>query len=583
MRAILDKKFRAAKVQYTLTGMSSIAGRTTNSIFKIDTSIPEVEQLEATIQQAFAESAGKIQLATYSLERGAMRRMGPPSPPAAAAKPAAESPPPTAPEAKDAAATPAGEKAEASADGGAAPATTDAPAAPPADDAEKTSQPASGGTEPAVEKPAETSGPGAQRSLPSDRLLALAEEVQLALADTAASDAAPPVTAPDAAAPPQDAQPQPSPPAAAEPAATPAAEVAGKEDLSELSGAAPPAAELEAERGNGSPVRRWPSPRYPRSLIEVPLTFAYEINAETLRGEILDAAAAQKLPVYDFELLNPQWEGGSNAFKEWTLRIAADEQQTATLLDNLAKRFANEPVWPSSSKIGGQVADRMQNKALMAIFVSMIGIIIYIWVRFQHLTYGLAAVLATFHDVMITVGAIAVSTWLASALGFLLIEEFKINLTVVAALLTIIGYSINDTIVVFDRIREVRGKSPRLTFEMANQSVNQTLSRTLLTGSTTMIVLVVLYAFGGEGIHVFCFSLLVGCVVGTYSSVFIATPLVLWMSGEKGNAVTETRWRRHRRRVTRPSEQCAGRSRLFARPYNPNEVRQFFGSGPFRI
>ncbi|MGB7343368.1 MAG: protein translocase subunit SecF, partial [Pirellulaceae bacterium] len=115
--------------------------------------------------------------------------------------------------------------------------------------------------------------------------------------------------------------------------------------------------------------------------------------------------------------------------------------------------------------------------------------------------------------------------------GFLLIDPFKISLTVVAALLTIIGYSLNDTIVVFDRIRETKGKAPRLTSEMVNTSINQTLSRTLLTSVTTLIVVVLLYAFGGEGIHAFAFALVIGVLVGTYSSIFVASPILLWLVG----------------------------------------------------
>ena len=99
-----------------------------------------------------------------------------------------------------------------------------------------------------------------------------------------------------------------------------------------------------------------------------------------------------------------------------------------------------------------------------------------------------------------------------------------------AAFLTIIGYSLNDTIVIFDRIREVRGKSPQLTGDMINLSVNQTLSRTLLTSLTTLIVVVILYAMGGQGIHGFAFALVVGVVVGSYSSIFIAAPILLWMT-----------------------------------------------------
>jgi len=144
--------------------------------------------------------------------------------------------------------------------------------------------------------------------------------------------------------------------------------------------------------------------------------------------------------------------------------------------------------------------------------------------------YGIAAVAALVHDVLITIGAIAVSYWLADALGFLLVDQFKISLTVVAALLTVIGYSLNDTIVVFDRIRETKGKSLRLTSGMINDSINSTLSRTLLTSLTTLLVVVVLYFFGGDGIHAFAFSLVIGITIGTYSSIFIASPLLLWLA-----------------------------------------------------
>jgi SecD/SecF fusion protein len=114
--------------------------------------------------------------------------------------------------------------------------------------------------------------------------------------------------------------------------------------------------------------------------------------------------------------------------------------------------------------------------------------------------------------------------------GFLLIEDFKIGLTIVAALLTILGYSINDKIVVFDRLREVRGRKPDISPAIVNLSLNQTLGRTLLTGLTVFIVLFVLYAYGGQGIHGFAFALIIGIAAGTYSSIFIASPCVLWLA-----------------------------------------------------
>ncbi len=111
-----------------------------------------------------------------------------------------------------------------------------------------------------------------------------------------------------------------------------------------------------------------------------------------------------------------------------------------------------------------------------------------------------------------------------------MIEPFKISLPIIAAFLTIIGYSLNDTIVIFDRIREMRGKSPIISTELANAAINQTLSRTILTSLTVFIVVLILYAVGGEGIHGFAFALVVGVIAGSYSTIYIATPIVLWMN-----------------------------------------------------
>jgi SecD/SecF fusion protein len=220
----------------------------------------------------------------------------------------------------------------------------------------------------------------------------------------------------------------------------------------------------------------------------------------------------------------------TEGFSEWSLQLPLDETGIQAVVKQLETQIGQQPVWLSVSNIGGRVASDMQQKAIGSVLVSLIFIAAYIWFRFQKISYGLAAVAALVHDVLITLGAIAGSHWLASALGFLLIEDFKISLTIVAAILTVIGYSLNDTIVIFDRIREVRGKSTKLNEAIINLSVNQTLSRTLLTSGTTLSVIVLLYIFGGEGIHGFAFTLLVGITVGTYSSIFIASPILLWLA-----------------------------------------------------
>jgi len=200
------------------------------------------------------------------------------------------------------------------------------------------------------------------------------------------------------------------------------------------------------------------------------------------------------------------------------------------VLKGVSQTLAAEPSFPSSNKIGAAVAGNTQRQAVVALLASMVLIVIYVWFRFSQIMFGLAGIIALVHDVLVTLGALALSYWLAPYLGFLLVEPFKISLPVVAAFLTIIGYSINDTIVIFDRIREVRGKSPHLTAELCNACINQTLSRTILTSLTVFIVVLILYAVGGQGIHGFAFAMVVGVVSGTYSTVYIATPLVLWMN-----------------------------------------------------
>jgi preprotein translocase subunit SecF len=164
--------------------------------------------------------------------------------------------------------------------------------------------------------------------------------------------------------------------------------------------------------------------------------------------------------------------------------------------------------------VGPKVGKDLTKKALLAIFFSWVGMLVYIAFRFEF-RYGVGGILALVHDTIITIGALS-----------LLNKEF--DLTIVAALLTIIGYSINDTIVVFDRIREnVRKNIKQDLATVINASINETLSRTILTSMTVFIVLLALFFLGGAVIHDFAFALIVGVVVGTYSSIFIASNIVL--------------------------------------------------------
>ena len=173
----------------------------------------------------------------------------------------------------------------------------------------------------------------------------------------------------------------------------------------------------------------------------------------------------------------------------------------------------------------------MATSAIAAIILCLIGIIAYVWFRFHGVIYGIAAVVALVHDVLVTLGFVALSAYFVNGTGslasLLLVDKFQINLTLVAAFLTIIGYSLNDTIVIFDRIREVKGKSPRLTREMINLAVNQTLSRTLLTSGVTLLTVLALFFWGGDILNDFAFALLIGFISGVYSTVYIASPLLL--------------------------------------------------------
>ncbi len=259
------------------------------------------------------------------------------------------------------------------------------------------------------------------------------------------------------------------------------------------------------------------------------------VNQETASQLIQDALAATGHGSVAFSVDNPDYQPGSaRRFTHWNVKLALPMAESEDVFAELEKVTNKRPVFPLANKIGGRVAGDLRTKAFAAVFVSLVGIIAYIWFRFQKIYYGVAAVIALIHDVLVAIGMIALSAAIVSIVPglaqILMIEKFQISLTIVAALLTIIGYSLNDTIVIFDRIREIKGKSPYLTRDMINLSINQTLSRTILTSFTTLLSVILLYVLGGDGIHGFAFSLLVGIVAGTYSTVFIAAPILLWMS-----------------------------------------------------
>jgi preprotein translocase subunit SecF len=200
--------------------------------------------------------------------------------------------------------------------------------------------------------------------------------------------------------------------------------------------------------------------------------------------------------------------------------------ESKEILDALEAHYDNPFTVLDTESVGPTVGRQLETKALLATLYSMLGMLIYLWFRFQ-LIYGLAAVVACFHDTLITVGAFALTNQ-------------EISLTVIAAILTLVGYSMNDTIVVFDRIRENLRLSRRESLpDVVNRSINQTLSRTVLTSGLTFLTVLSLYIFGGQVLRGFSFALVVGILIGTYSSIAVAAPmLVAWQEwrGRKGKA-----------------------------------------------
>lgn len=238
--------------------------------------------------------------------------------------------------------------------------------------------------------------------------------------------------------------------------------------------------------------------------------FILEGNPDAVRAALFVASDPQ-VSIFDdparwrIEVAEPEWRLTQSALTETTTLAGAQSFSPA-------------------------IARTFKAKAIVAVLLSFAGIMLYIWFRFGSLRYSLAASAALVHDVLTTVGLIAVAEILYnSAPGFasaLLIEPFKINLGLIAALLTIIGYSLNDTIVILDRIRENRGKLAYASAEVVNTSINQTMSRTVITSGTTLLAVLIMYIFGGPGIRDFTYALICGIIVGTYSTIAVAAPLV---------------------------------------------------------
>ena len=270
-----------------------------------------------------------------------------------------------------------------------------------------------------------------------------------------------------------------------------------------------------------------------RGGTEVQVQFKQRPDIGAIRGAV-DAAGFKDAKIQNY--------GGSADRNEVLISLPEEHNEGSLdigrqkIVTALHEHYANNPFDDAGVKVdvvGPTVGRQLEKQAGLATLYSLLGMLVYLWFRFQ-LIYGVAAVVACFHDTLITVGAFS----LASSFGF----DMEISLTVIAAILTLVGYSMNDTIVVFDRIRENLRLSRREPLpDLVNRSINQTLSRTVLTSGLTFLTVLSLYIFGGQVLRGFSFALVVGILIGTYSSIAIAAPmLVAWQEwrGGKGKAMS---------------------------------------------
>jgi preprotein translocase SecF subunit len=214
-----------------------------------------------------------------------------------------------------------------------------------------------------------------------------------------------------------------------------------------------------------------------------------------------------------------------------SVRVALQEGGEAAqqaVIARLRETFGGEYDFRRIEAVGPRVSSELVQSGTLGVLFATLGVMLYLWFRFEW-QFALGGVISTLHDLVLTI-------------GFFSLTQIEFNMTSIAAILTILGYSINDTVVVYDRIREVMRKYKRLTpFELVNVSLNSTLSRTIMTGISVFLVLIALALFGGEVIKGFAYAMLFGLVIGTYSSVFIAAPILVYLglrpSGETAAAM----------------------------------------------
>ena len=204
--------------------------------------------------------------------------------------------------------------------------------------------------------------------------------------------------------------------------------------------------------------------------------------------------------------------------KDYLIKFEKTDKNKENFIENikieLSKDIGNNFSFRRVENVGPKVSGELLRSGLIAIVLSLSAMLIYIWIRFEW-QFSLGAIIALVHDVIVTI-------------GFFSILEFEINLSIVAAVLTIVGYSMNDTVVIFDRVREnLKKYSSKTINEISNLSINETLSRTIITSLTTLLALLSIFFFGGKILHGFSFAMILGVIFGTYSSIFIANPILM--------------------------------------------------------
>ena len=202
---------------------------------------------------------------------------------------------------------------------------------------------------------------------------------------------------------------------------------------------------------------------------------------------------------------------------DYLIKVELTETSNPDFIKSIHKRLSSDLAstinFRRVENVGPKVSKELLQDGLLAITLALAAMLFYIWIRFEW-QFSIAAILAIIHDVIITVGIFS-------------LLFYEINLSIVAAVLTIVGYSMNDTVVIFDRIRENLKKFPKLNItQISNKSINQTLSRTLITSVTTLLALVSIYIFGGSILKGFSLAMIIGVIIGTYSSIFVATPVL---------------------------------------------------------